>query len=63
MGTFTGLATIATALTVLLVVAAVVIGAALLVLAVEFFATQRPRRLARRESVASYYLSGHAFSH
>ena len=63
MGTFTGLATIATFLTVLLVVGAVIVGSALPVLAVEFFATQRPRRLARQESIPTYYLRGHAFSH
>ena len=26
-------------------------------------ATQRPRRLARRESIPAYYLRGHAFAH
>jgi hypothetical protein len=63
MGTFTGLATIATFLTVLLVVGAVVVGASLIVLAVEWFATQRPIRLARRESITIYYLRGHAVAH
>ncbi|CCH70673.1 hypothetical protein BN10_630027 [Phycicoccus elongatus Lp2] len=29
----------------------------------DLVATQRPRRLARRESIPAYYLSGHAFAH
>ena len=29
----------------------------------DLVATQRPRRLARRESIPAYYLRGHAFAH
>jgi hypothetical protein len=39
------------------------VGASLTVLAVEWFATQRPIRLARRESITIYYLRGHAVAH
>ena len=63
MGLLPGLATITTVLTVVLVVSAVVIAAGFTVLAVDFFRTQRPRRLAAHESIATYYLNGHAFAH
>ncbi len=63
MGPFTTLAATATALQVLLVIGAVILGASLIALAVQWFVAQRPLRLARRESIPTYYFGGHAFSH
>jgi hypothetical protein len=63
MGLMTGLATIVTVLQVTLAVAAVVIAGGFAVLAVDVVRTQRPRRLARHESIGAWYLKGHAFSH
>jgi hypothetical protein len=63
MGTFSTLAAAATALQALIVVGAVLLGASLLTLAVMWFVEQRPMRLARHESIPTYYFSGHAFSH
>lgn len=63
MGTFTVLSSVATFLTVVLVVGAALLALALVAATVQWFVQQRPARLARHESVASYYLRGHAFAH
>lgn len=63
MGTFTTLASVASFIQILLTVGAVVLGVTLLAGTVQWFAAHRPVRLARRESIPTYYLRGHAFSH